>query len=391
MPVPLLDLKAQYVQVQADVEAAVRRVFESQMFILGPEVAAIEKEMAEALNVRHALGVSSGTDALLLALMALDIGPGDEVVVPTYSFFATAGVVARLGATPVFCDIDPVSYNLDVADCLRRVTAKTRAIIPVHLYGQCADMEPLLKEADARGIAVIEDAAQAIGARYRDGRQAGTMGRVGCYSFFPSKNLGACGDAGLVVTGDDLLAERLRIMRVHGSEPKYSHHVIGGNFRIDALQAAILRVKLPLLPGWTEKRRQNARHYTRRFTAAGLALRPGLTRFDPENQVLLPAEVYGEQGGATHIFNQYVIRVLRRDELIAHLRARGIGCEIYYPVPFHGQKCFAGLGPWPEGFPHADRAAVTSLALPIYPELTVAQLDEVSGAVIDFFAAGGGR
>lgn len=386
MSVPLLDLKAQYRQVQTGVEAAIRRVLDSQMFILGPEVAAMEQEMAAALGARHALGVSSGTDALLLALMALNVGPGDEVVVPTYSFFATAGVVSRLGARPVFCDIDPVSYNLDVGDALRRITDRTRAIIPVHLYGQCADMEPLLAEAGKRGIPVVEDAAQAIGARYRDGRAAGTMGRAGCFSFFPSKNLGACGDAGLVVTDDEALAQRLRIMRVHGGEPKYYHHVIGGNFRIDALQAAILRVKLPHLPAWTEGRRHNAHRYTGRFIASGLAERPGVTRFDERNRVLLPAEVYGDQGGVTHIFNQYVIRVERRDELISFLRARGIGCEIYYPVPFHRQECFAGLGPWGNEFPAADAAAATSLALPIYPELTPAQLDEVSGAVIDFFA-----
>ena len=365
MPVPLLDLQGQYRPLREEILAAIARVCDSQRFIGGPEVEGLEREVAQHLGVPHAVGLSSGTDALLVALMALGIGPGDEVIVPTFSFFATAGCVSRTGATPTLVDIDPVSYNIDPAAAAAAVTSRTRAIIPVHLYGQCADMDPLLDLARQRGLAVIEDAAQAIGCTYK-GRAAGGMGQAGCLSFFPSKNLGAFGDAGLLTTTDEGLAHEVRLLRNHGAEPKYFHKRIGGNFRLDALQAAVLRVKLPHLDQWTAARRANADRYDALFGESAVA-----------GRIRLPARLPDR----THIFNQYVIRVPHRDAVRAHLDAAGVATEIYYPVPFHLQECFAPLGYHRGDFPHAEAAAAETLALPIYGELTEAQQAEVVRAV----------
>jgi dTDP-4-amino-4,6-dideoxygalactose transaminase len=359
MAVPLLDLQAQYRPIRDEILAAMTRVADSQRFIGGPEVDAFEREMAADIGVEHAVGLSSGTDALLVALMALGIGPGDEVITPTFSFFATAGCVSRLGATPRLVDIDPVTFNLDPASVEAAITTNTRAIIPVHLYGQCAEMDPILEQAGRCGIPVIEDAAQAIGATYK-GRQAGAMGTAGCFSFFPSKNLGAFGDGGLLTTNDAALAHEVRLLRNHGAEPKYRHKRIGGNFRLDALQAAVLRVKRPHLDAWSEARRRNADRYDRLFAGRGAAV--GLPARAPDRR---------------HIFNQYVVRVADRDRVRAALDARGIGNEVYYPVPFHLQECFLPLGYREGDFPVAEAAAAEVLALPIYGELTEAQQAEV--------------
>ena len=365
MAVPLLDLQGQYRPLREEILAAIARVCDSQRFIGGPEVDALEREIASALGVPHAVGLSSGTDALLVALMALGIGRGDEVIVPTFSFFATAGCVSRTGAAPVLVDIDPATFNIDPAAAAAAVTSRTRAIIPVHLYGQCADMDPLLDLARRHGLALIEDAAQAIGARYKD-RSAGAMGQAGCFSFFPSKNLGAFGDAGLLTSTDDALAREVQLLRNHGAEPKYFHTRIGGNFRLDALQAAVLRVKLPHLEGWTAMRRANADRYDALFAASAARDRVTLPWRAPDR---------------THIFNQYVIRVPKRDAVRAQLDAAAVGTEIYYPVPFHLQECFAPLGYRKGQFPHAEAAAAETLALPIYGELTEAQQREVVNAV----------
>ena len=375
MKVPLLDLVPQYKSLKTELDAALLRVAESQYFILGPDVDRMEKEMAEYLEVQHALGVSSGTDALLLAMMGLGIGPGDEVILPTFSFFATAGTVSRLNARPVFVDIDPVTYNLDPQGVADAVTERTKAIIPVHLFGQSADMDAVLEIAAKHGIPVIEDAAQAIGTRYSSGARLGGIGTVGCFSFFPSKNLGAFGDAGLITTNDSELFERMRIMRVHGGERRYYHSVIGGNFRIDAIQSAVLSVKLPHLDSWSESRRRNAARYRALFLDAGLS--KSVEQWQPEEgyPVGLPQAVYESSGhNETHIYNQFVIRVPHRDELGAKLAEKGVGHAVYYPVPFHRQECFLGLGYSPENFPHAERAVQEVLALPIYPELTDEQL-----------------
>ncbi len=369
--VPLLDLRAQYRSLKPELDAAVMRVAESQRFILGDEVAAFEKEIAEYLEVPYALGVSSGTDALLLSLMALGVGPGDEVIVPTLSFFATAGVVSRLHATPVFVDIDPVSFNIDPGVLEQAITSRTRAVIPVHLFGQAADMKAIMEIAQAHDLHVVEDAAQAIGVRCGDGRFAGTIGTTGCFSFFPSKNLGCFGDGGLVITRDPGLYHRMKIMRVHGGEPKYYHKIIGGNFRLDALQAAVLRVKLPRLEDWSRRRRENAHNYNRLFIEAGLAEEPGRTTFDERNAVLLPKEIHADaQPGLYHIYNQYSIRVEKRDKVMQYLRERNVGCEIYYPVPFHRQECFADIPSAGGSFPVADEVARTILSIPVYPEMT---------------------
>lgn len=370
VPVPLLDLQAQYAPLRDELLRAVTRVCDSQRFILGPEVEALERELADHLEVPEAIAVSSGTDALLAAMMALGIGPGDEVVTTTYSFFATAGCISRLGATPRFVDIDPVSCNLDPAAVRDAITPRTKAIVPVHLYGLCADMDPIIAAASAAGIAVIEDACQAIGARYK-GRQAGSLGTVGCFSFFPSKNLGAFGDGGLVTTGDARLAHEIRLFRNHGAEPKYLHKRIGGNFRLDALQAAVLRVKLPHLERWTAMRRANAARYAELFAAAGLV-----------DRVRLPVE----SAGCHHIYNQFVVHLPDRDRVRASLTAGGIGTEIYYPVPFHLQECFAGLGYARGGFPVAEQAAASTLALPIFGELRADQQAAVVNAFADALA-----
>lgn len=378
MPVPLLDLKLQYATLKTELEEALVRVAASQVCILGPEVDALERELEAYLEVKHAIGVSSGTDALLMAFMALDCGPGDEVIMPTFSFFATAGCVARTGATPVFVDVDPVTMNIDPAAIEAAITPRTKAIVPVHLFGQSADMDAIMAIADKHGIAVIEDAAQAIGTQDRHGRRVGSIGRMGCFSFYPTKNLGAFGDAGVITTNDDALATHLRQLRNHGMEPRYYHAFIGGNFRIDAMQAAVLRVKLPHLPSWHEARRRNAALYEQYFIEAGLAEAPGRTRFDEGNTILLPAMVNSGRGVTDHhIVNQYTIRSANRDALRAALQAEGIGSEIYYPVPFHRQQCFGYLQCADADYPVSNALADTVLSVPIFPELRPEQIREV--------------
>jgi dTDP-4-amino-4,6-dideoxygalactose transaminase len=368
MPVPLLDLTRQYELLREEIRQAVDRVCDSQRFILGAEVEDFEREAARALNTVHAVGVTSGTDALLIALMALGIGQGDEVVLPTFTFFATAGVVARLGATPVFVDVDPVDYCMDPRDLRARIGDRTRAIIPVHLFGQAAAMNDIMEVAGS--IPVIEDCAQAWGASC-DGRQVGSIGAMGAFSFFPSKNLGCFGDGGLVTTADSEVDRSLRELRVHGQSGPYRHPVVGGNFRIDALQAAILRVKLPHVLSWIEGRRANADRYLRLFTNAGL-----------EHTVGLPAAI----DGRGHTFNQYVIRAPRRDELRTYLADLGIGVAVYYPLPLHLQPCFEGLGYGEGDFPVAEQASREVLALPIFPELDESEQKEVVRAIEEFYA-----
>jgi dTDP-4-amino-4,6-dideoxygalactose transaminase len=386
--VPLLDLKAQFAQIRSEVMPLIESVCASQQFILGEHVRGLEEELARYCGASHAIGVSSGTDALLLALMALGIGPGDAVITSPFTFFATAGTITRCGARPVFCDIDPITFNL----CPARVQsfieehcelrkgalihrgsgARVRAIMPVHLYGQAADMARLGEIARRHELAVIEDAAQAIGTETAARVRVGAVGDIGCFSFFPSKNLGAFGDAGLCTTQDPDLAERMRVLRVHGGKPKYFHALVGGNFRIDELQAAVLRVKLKYLDGWTEARQRNAAHYDAAFAREELGSR-----------LRTPAP----SAAGRHIYNQYVVRAADRDALRAHLAERRIGTEIYYPVPLHRQTCFAALGYSEGDFPESERAAAETLALPIYPELDAAQLDTVVGAVREFYRA----
>ncbi len=386
--VPLLDLRAQYQQFRSQALDVIAEVCESQQFILGPRVRELEAQCAAYAGARHGIGLSSGTDALLIALMALDIGPGDEVITTPYTFFATAGVVVRLGARPVFCDIRAHDFNIDpqaVRDFLERqcerrdgrivnrVTGGTvKALIPVHLYGQMADMPALMRIAKEFGLPVIEDAAQAIGSELDDGRRAGGIGDIGCFSFFPTKNLGAFGDAGMCVANDEALNRRLTILRVHGGEPKYYHSLVGGNFRLDELQAAVLLVKLPLLDGWTAGRQRNAQTYRQLFADAQL-----------DDIIGLPAVTPGYR----HIFNQFVIRTTRRDELRAYLQANRVGTEIYYPLPLHQQECFANLGHQRDDFPESARAAEETLALPIYPELRHEQLERVVALIARFFEA----
>lgn len=377
MGVPLLDLNAHHAPLHEEIMAAVERTFQSQAFILGPEVGTLEERVSTYCQAKYGIGVTSGTDALLIALMALGIRQGDEVITTPYSFFATAGVVARLGAKPVLVDIDPITYNLDPLKIDQVVTSKTRALIPVHLYGQCADMEAIMDLAKRHNLGVIEDAAQAIGAEYRDGRRACSMGTIGCLSFFPSKNLGCLGDGGMAVTSDPELAERMRILRVHGSKPKYYHKLIGGNFRLDTIQAAVLNVKLNYLDGWTRKRQENAIRYGELFKHSGLV---------HTGRVRLPVPVYQESGARHyHIYNQFVLRVDRRDALVAYLKQKEIGVEIYYPVPFHLQECFGYLGYKEGDFPESERAAKETIALPIFPELTLEQQSEVVEAVAAFY------
>lgn len=388
MKVPLLDLKPQYKFLKKEVDEALIRIAESQYFILGPEVTKMEKAFNEYLGCKYSLGVSSGTDALLIALMAIDIKPGDEVIVPTFSFFATAGVVSRMNAIPVLVDSDPVTFNIIPSEIKKKITAKTKAIIPVHLFGQSCEMDEIMAIARKHNLKVVEDAAQAIGVQYKDGKSVGTIGDIGCFSFFPSKNLGCFGDGGLVTTNDDILGEKLRILRVHGGEPKYYHKVIGGNFRIDALQAAILSVKLPHLDSWSEQRRKNAQTYTQLFIERGLVSETGKIGFDQKNKVLLPKAVFEGRAKAVknyHIYNQYIIRVEKRDELRKYLSEKEIATEIYYPVPFHMQECFAYLGNKPGDFPMAEQAADTSIALPIYPELSTEQQKFVVDTIKEFF------
>jgi len=386
MQVPLLDLKPQYEPLAAQIQAAIAGVCASQHFILGPAVRALETSIAAYCQCRHGVGVSSGTDALLLALMALGIGSGDAVITSPFTFFATAGTIARTGARPLFCDIDPLTFNLSAGAltefldqrCERRADGlvhresgmRVRAIMPVHLYGQLADMDLLVECARGRGLKLIEDAAQAIGAEDAQRRRAGSFGDVGCLSFFPTKNLGAFGDAGMCVTNDAALAERLAVLRVHGGQPKYYHSLIGGNFRIDELQAAVLNVKLPHLDAWSAARQRNAAFYEAVFARTTLG-----------DAVSTP---YARPGGR-HVYNQYVIRARRRDALRQHLTAAGVGTEIYYPVPLHLQQCFAYLKGAPGDYPHSEQAASEVLALPIYPELTTTQLQYVVDTVAAYY------
>ena len=368
--VPALDLKAQYRAIRDEVDRAIRSVVDSQHFVLGPEVAAFEAEAAAYCGARFAVGCASGSDALLLPLLAWGVGPGDEVVTSPYSFFATAGAVWRTGARPVFVDIEPDTFNLDPGRLAAAITPRTRAILPVHLFGQAADMDPIRAVADAYNLPVLEDAAQAIGAEYH-GRRAGTLGRCAAFSFYPSKNLGGYGDAGMVTTDDPALARRLARLRVHGMEPKYYHHEVGFNSRLDALQAAVLRVKLRHIDAWTAARRAVADRYRDLLAADGLA-----------DRVLAPVE----RPGHVHVYNQFVVRVPEgsRDPLRAHLAARGIGTEVYYPIPLHLQPCFAPLHHRPGDFPRAEAAAGQTLALPIYPELTLAAQRRVVAAIAEF-------
>ncbi|MGK5092843.1 DegT/DnrJ/EryC1/StrS family aminotransferase [Deltaproteobacteria bacterium TL4] len=384
MQVPLLDLKPQMAELKAEIMREIENILDSTQFVLGPKVEALEKAIAEYTGTSYAIGVSSGTDALLLALMALEVGPGDIVITTDFSFFATAGVVTRLNAQPVFVDIDPLSYNLDptqLDDVLKRMTKdgrkKVKAIIPVHLYGQCADMAEILGIAERYHIPVIEDAAQAIGAEYQlNGacKRAGNLGTIGCFSFFPTKNLGGIGDGGMVVTNDPTLAEQMKIKRVHGAQPKYYHQTIGGNFRLDPIQAVALSIKLPHLQDWHRARQKNANNYSKYFQKANLP------------QVGLPHALYQEQGLTNyHIYNQFVIRVPKRDQLQKFLAEQHIATEIYYPIPFHLQKCFAYLGYKKADFPQSKIAAEEVLALPIYPELTEEMQTYVVQQIKEFF------
>jgi len=392
MNVNLLDLKAQNGALEPELQEAFLRVLRSGYFILGPEVEKFERALAEFTGAKYALGISSGTDALLLALMALDIGPGDEVLCPSFTFFATAGCVSRLGAKPVFVDSCPVCFNLDVRHAARRITSKTKAIIPVHLFGQMADMDGIRDLASKHGLKIIEDAAQAMGATYH-GKQAGTLSDFGTISFFPSKNLGALGDAGALLTNDAALFDKAKILRLHGMDPKYYHQVVGGNFRLDALQAALLSVKLPHFNSYTAGRRRNAALYTERLSKLD-----GVQIAKPENcgclqskttsesaRVILPV-AYPQCG---HIWNQYTLRIIgesARDALRAHFTARGIGAEIYYPLPLHEQACFADHGHKPEDFPIAHQLAGEVISLPIYPEIPAEQIEQVCAVISEFLA-----
>jgi len=363
VPVPLLDLKKQYATLRDPIRAATDELFESQGFILGPKVEAFEKAIAGYVGVKHAIGMSSGTDAQLAAMMALGIGPGDDVVTSPYTFFASAGAVVRLGARPVFCDIDPATYNVDPEKLAKAITPRTKAIQPIHLYGQCADMDPILSVAKAKGIPVIEDACQSLGAAYK-GKKAGALGDFGAFSFFPSKNLGGFGDGGMVTTNDDAMAATLRALRMHGETSRYHHKLVGGNFRLDALQAVVLQVKLPHLDSWAEGRRQNAAEIERRFLEHG-----GKTY--EEGGIGFPRQA----PGCHHVFNQFVVRVARgrRDALKERLTELRVGSAIYYPVPLHLQECFANLGGKAGDFPVAEQAALETLALPVFPELAASQ------------------
>ena len=374
MRVPLLDLKPQFRQIEKDVRAAIDRLLESQMFVLGEAVRSFEEAIAAYCEVPYAIGCASGSDALQLALMALDVGPGDEVVTTPFSFYATASYIYRLGAKPVFADINPDTFNIDPASVEAVITDRTKAILPVHLYGQTADMDGILKATERQGIPIVEDAAQAIGARY-DGRPAGSIGTVGCFSFFPSKNLGAYGDAGLVITSDPILAERVRHLRVHGEYEKYVHQEVGINSRLDALQAAVLEVKIPHLDGWSDGRRRNAETYNRLLSERGLK----------PDKVKTPFNTEANNKRHRHIFNQYTLRVRDRDALAEHLRKREIGHAIYYPLPLYLQPCFKDLGYQRGLCPEAERAAAEVISLPIYPELTEEQLTAVVDAIEEFY------
>ena len=406
MNVPLLDLKSQYESIKPEINAAIAEVCESQKFILGPQVKACEEAIATYCGCTHAVGVSSGTDALLVSLMADGIGPGDEVITTAYSFFATAGCIARLGAKPVFVDIDPVTYNIDPSRLQELITENTKAILPVHLFGQMADMDPIMDIAKQHKLVVIEDAAQAIGAEYK-GRRAGSIGHYGCFSFFPSKNLGAFGDGGMVVTNDPERADKLRVLRAHGSKPKYYHKLVGGNFRLDTLQAAIVLAKLKHLDDWTAKRQSNAKRYDAVFEGSGL-VSSGLIRLPQTASYSMTKDQSTKDAGrctvpglrspvspststlastssSRHIFNQYVIRVPRRSDLQAFLKEHGVGTEVYYPLPLHLQECFSYLGLKVGDYPESEKAAKETLAIPVYPELSDDQAHYVVDSIKTFY------
>lgn len=372
MKIPLLDLKAQYETIRKEIEPALKDIIESQHFVMGPQVKECENAIAGYSGCAHAVGVSSGTDALLMALMAEGVGPGDEVITTAYTFFATAGCIARLGARPVFVDIAPVTFNINPGLIAAKISPRTKAIIPVHLFGQMAEMDAVMKIAAKHNLVVIEDAAQAIGSEF-NGRRAGSIGHYGCFSFFPSKNLGCFGDGGMVVTNDAARAEKLAVLRNHGSKPKYFHKIVGGNFRLDSLQAAVVKTKLPHLDGWTTGRQQNAQRFDRLFAKSGLV---------DKKKVQLPQVKTNR-----HIFNQYVIRVERRDALHNYLKAQEIGNEVYYPVPLHLQECFKYLGYGNGDFPESEKAAGETLALPIYPELNSAQAQYIVETISRFYSA----
>jgi dTDP-4-amino-4,6-dideoxygalactose transaminase len=395
MPVPLLDVNAQNLPLESELQAAFTQVLHHGRFIMGPEMETFEKEIAQMVGVKHALSLSSGTDALLLALMALDIKAGDEVLCPAFTFFATAGAVSRLGAVPVFTDVCPICFNMDVNDARKKITARTKVIIPVHLFGQCADMDPILALAKEHGLKVIEDAAQSIGARYK-GQSSGTLGDFGTYSFFPSKNLGGFGDSGMLVTNDDALAEYARVLRVHGGKPKYYHHYVGGNFRMDTLQCALLSVKVKRYAQYTADRQRNATHYIE-----ALSKLPGVVQADPAHckcvntqdtwltaqnaKIVLPVSYAHNE----HIWNQFTLRVLggQRDALRDHLVTKKIGCDIYYPVTLDQQQCFANLPAASlSGCEVSHRVASEVLSIPIYGELTETQRNEVIAAIAEWLA-----
>jgi len=367
--IPMLDLKAQYAALKPELDAAVMRVIESAQFINGPDVEGMEHEIAQYCRANHCIGVSSGSDALIVALMALDIGAGDEVITTPFTFFATAGAIVRMGATPVFVDIDPVTFNIDPHAIEDKVTSRTKAIMPVHLFGQCADMDPIMDVARRHGLAVIEDAAQAIGSEYK-GRRAGSIGTVGCYSFFPSKNLGCFGDGGAIVTQDRALADKMRLIRGHGSHPKYFHKIVGGNFRLDTIHAAVLRIKLKHLDSWSQMRQQGAAYYTNALMKYGLQGR----------LVEAPRIIQSR-----HIFNQYVIRCENREELREHLKREKITTEVYYPQPMHLQECFTDLGYKQGDFPISEQSALMTLALPMYPELPNSQRERVIRSIASYY------
>ncbi len=376
MKVPLLDLKAQYAKLRWEIEPVVKQIIEEQRFILGNELKEFEINVARYTGSKHALGVSSGTDAILISLMALGVGFGDAVATTTFSFFATAGCIARVGAKPIFVDIEEDTYNMDMSDLEDKLKKyNIKAVIPVHLYGQVADMDGLLSLKEKYGFKIIEDSAQSIGAQYKNGISSGNMGDTGCFSFFPSKNLGGFGDGGLVTTNDSALFERLHCLRNHGSKIKYYHDFIGGNFRLDNLQAAVLDIKLKYIESWHEGRRTNAKKYEKLFTDRGLI-----------EFVTLPVAKYKDSGVKNyHIYNQYVIRVKDRDRLKNYLTENGIGCEIYYPLPFHLQNCFSYLGYKKGDFPKAEKAAEDVLAIPVYPELTDSQIEYVVDTIEKFY------
>lgn len=375
MKVPLLDLKPHHDPIKNEIKKAIDEVIESNYFILGPKVEEFEKNACKYLEIKYALGVSSGTDALMIALMAIDLKPADEVIIPAYSFFATAGVVARMNARPVFVDIDPVTYNIDVKKIKQAITSKTKAVIPVHLYGQCADMQPIMDIAKKHNLTVIEDAAQSIGVQYKDGQKASAIGNIGCLSFFPSKNLGAFGDAGMVTTNNEKLYKKMHLLRVHGAEKRYYHKMVGGNFRIDAIQAAVLNVKLKYLNEWTAARRQNASNYRKLFAENGLT-----------DKITLPEEVYKNDNLTyNHIYNQFIIRTSQRDELQKFLASVEIGNAIYYPIPFHLLECFAYLGYKKGDFPEAEKAAMQTLALPVYQGLNLQMQQYVVEKIAEFY------